>query len=80
MDFGITNGRDADLRALADAVNGASGSTGITAKVSPNGAQLSLVSNEGYDIVMEGYELTANSISANIFPADENLLVSGLLH
>ena len=73
VDFGITNGRDADLRALADAVNGASGSTGITAKVSPNGAQLSLVSNEGYDIVMEGYELTANSISANIFPADEEL-------
>jgi len=77
VDFGITNGRDADLRALADAVNGASGSTGITAKVSPNGAQLSLVSNEGYDIVMEGYELTANSISANIFPADENFVSLG---
>jgi hypothetical protein len=45
--------------------------------VSPNGAQLSLVSNEGYDIVMEGYELTANSISANIFPADENFVSLG---
>jgi flagellin len=77
VDFGITGGRDADLRALADAVNGASGTTGVTARVSPNGAQLSLVSNEGYDIVIEGYELTANTISANVFPADENLVSLG---
>ena len=73
VDFGITGGRDADLRALADAVNGASGTTGITARVAPNGARLSLISNEGYDIVMEGYELTANTISASVFPADESL-------
>ncbi len=77
VDFGITGGRDADLRALADAVNGASGTTGITARVAPNGARLSLISNEGYDIVMEGYELTANTISASVFPADENLVSLG---
>jgi flagellin len=77
VDFGITGGRDADLRSLADAVNGASGATGITAKISPNGAQLSLVSNEGYDIVIEGYELTANTISANVFPADEDFVSLG---
>ena len=40
------------LRALADAVNGASGATGITAKVSADGSTLSLISNEGYDIVL----------------------------
>jgi len=73
VEFGVTNGRDANLRALADAVNGASGATGITAKVSENGATLSLISNEGYDIVLEGYELTAESITANVYPANSAL-------
>jgi flagellin len=77
VEFGITNGRDANLRALADAVNGASGATGVSAKVSADGATLSLISNEGYDIVLEGYELTAESISANVYPADESLVSIG---
>ena len=77
VEFGITNGRDANLRALADAVNGASGATGISAKVSADGSSLSLISNEGYDIVLEGYELTAESISANVYPADESLVNIG---
>ena len=77
VEFGVTNGRDANVRALADAVNGASGATGITAKVSANGSTLSLISNEGYDIVLEGYELTAQSISANVYPADESLVNIG---
>ena len=71
VDFGITNGRDADLRNLADAVNAASGSTGITAKTSADGSTLTMISNDGYDIVLEGYELTSASISANVYPADE---------
>ena len=73
VDFGIVNGRDANLRALADAVNNASGATGISAKVSSNGATLSLISNEGYDIVLKGYELTASNIDASVYPADEAL-------
>ena len=71
VDFGITDGRDADLRNLADAVNAASGSTGITAKTSADGSTLTMISNDGYDIVLEGYELTSASISANVYPADE---------
>ena len=77
VEFGITNGRDANLRALADAVNGASGATGITAKVSADGSTLNLISNEGYDIVLEGYELTSGSISANVYPADESFVNIG---
>ncbi|MDA7799542.1 flagellin [Alphaproteobacteria bacterium] len=72
VDFGVTNGRDANVRALADAVNNASGATGISAKVSPNGATLTLVSNEGYDVVLSGYELTSLAIDATVYPADEN--------
>ena len=72
VDFGMTNGRDANVRALADAVNNASGATGISAKVSPNGATLTLVSNEGYDVVLSGYELTSLAIDATVYPADEN--------
>ena len=34
VDFGITNGRDANVSELADAINSVSGKTGITAKVS----------------------------------------------
>jgi flagellar hook-associated protein FlgK len=71
VDFGITDGRDADLRNLADAVNAASGSTGITAKTSADGSTVTMISNDGYDIVLEGYELTSASISANVYPADE---------
>ena len=77
VEFGITNGRDANVRALADAVNGASGATGITAKVSADGSTLNLISNEGYDIVLEGYELTSGSISANVYPADESFVNIG---
>jgi len=77
VEFGITNGRDANVRALADAVNGASGATGITAKVSADGSTLNLISNEGYDIVLEGYELTSGSIYANVYPADESFVNIG---
>ena len=72
VDFGVTGGRDANVRGLAEAINSASGATGITAKVSATGATLTMISNEGYDIVVEGFELTANDIAANVWPANES--------
>ena len=72
VDFGVTGGRDASVRGLAEAINSASGSTGITAKVSATGSTLTMISNEGYDIVVEGFELTANDIAANVWPANES--------
>ena len=72
VDFGVTGGRDASVRGLAEAINSASGATGITAKVSATGSTLTMISNEGYDIVVEGFELTANDIAANVWPANES--------
>jgi len=70
VDFGVEGGRDANVRNLADAVNSASGATGITAKVSTNGAVLTLVSNDGYDIVIEGYAMSANDMDMFVSAAD----------
>ena len=70
VDLGVVGGRDASLRNLANAVNSASGSTGITAKVSTNGSILTLISNDGYDIVMEGYAMSANTVDMNVSAAN----------
>ena len=78
VDLGVVNGRDASLRNLADAVNSASGATGITAKVSTNGATLSLVSNEGYDIVIEGYAMSASTLDMNVSAANQDLESIGI--
>ncbi len=78
VDLGVVNGRDANLRNLADAVNSASGATGITAKVSTNGAILSLISNEGYDIVVEGYAMSASTIDMNVTAADREFNSIGI--
>ena len=78
VDLGVVNGRDASLRNLADAVNSASGATGVTAKVSTNGAILSLISNEGYDIVIEGYAMSASTIDMNVTAADREFNSIGI--
>jgi len=78
VDLGVVNGRDANLRNLADAVNSASGATGITAKVSTNGAILTLISNEGYDIVVEGYAMSASTIDMNVSAADREFNSIGI--
>ena len=73
VEFGIVNGRDANVRGLADAINGVSGKTGITAKVSINGAELHLISNEGHDILVEDFEMSVLSIPMNISAANDEL-------
>jgi len=55
--FGETNGRGADLTELAAAVNGATGKTGISAALSVDKATMTLISDDGYDIVAENYAL-----------------------
>ena len=57
VDFGVTNGAAANLSELAAAVNGTSGKTGITASLSIDKSTMTLISNDGYDIVVENYSL-----------------------
>ncbi len=57
VDFGVTNGSAANLSELAAAVNGTSGKTGITASLSIDKSTMTLISNDGYDIVVENYNL-----------------------
>jgi len=72
VDFGQTNGRAADLSKLAAAINNTTGKTGITATLDVTGSKITLLSNEGYDIVLENYELVNLSVP--------NLTVSGADH
>ena len=57
VDFGVTNGASANLSELAAAVNGTSGKTGITASLSIDKSTMTLISNDGYDVVVENYNL-----------------------
>jgi len=57
VDFGETNGRGANLTELAAAVNGSTGKTGISAALSVDKATMTLLSDDGYDIVAEDYVL-----------------------
>ena len=73
VDFGIIDGRDANVRHLADAVNSSSGKTGITAKVSPRGDMIHMFSNEGYDIVVENFTMSVLDIPMNVSPTNDKL-------
>jgi flagellin len=46
-----------DLADLRDKINAFSGDTGITAKLSTNGANIDLTSADGYDILIDNYDL-----------------------
>jgi flagellin len=59
VDFGETNGRAANLTALSGAINGTTGKTGISASLSVDKGTMTLISNDGYDIVTEDYQLVA---------------------
>jgi len=73
VDFGITNGAGANLTELAAAVNGTTGKTGITASLSVDKSTMTLISNDGYDVVVENYSLVAGSgPTMNISGADED--------
>ena len=73
VDFGISNGAGANLSELAAAVNGTSGKTGITASLSIDKSTMTLISDDGYDVVVENYTLVAGSgPTMNISGADED--------
>ena len=73
VDFGIVDGAGANLSELAAAVNGTSGKTGITASLSIDKSTMTLISDDGYDIVVENYSLVAGTgPTMNISGADEN--------
>ena len=55
--FGEVGGRGADLTALSGAINGTTGKTGIAASLSVDKTTMTLISNDGYDIVTENYSL-----------------------
>jgi flagellin len=73
VDFGIVSGAGANLSELAAAVNGTSGKTGITASLSIDKSTMTLISDDGYDIVVENYSLVAGSgPTMNVSGADED--------
>ena len=73
VSFGVTNGAAADLSELAAAVNGTSGKTGVTASLSIDKSTMTLISDDGYDIVVENYQLVGvTGPTMNITGADED--------
>ena len=72
VEFGLVGGRDANVRGLADAINNASGKTGVSAKVSPNGSMLHMVSNEGHDILVENFTTSVQNIPMNVSATDDS--------
>ncbi len=73
VDFGIASGQSANLSELAGAVNGTSGKTGITASLSIDKSTMTLISDDGYDIVVENYALVGvTGPTMNISGADED--------
>ena len=73
VDFGIVGGQSANLSELAAAVNGTSGKTGITASLSIDKSTMTMISDDGYDVVVENYSLVGvTGPTMNISGADEN--------
>ena len=73
VDFGIASGQSANLSELAAAINGTSGKTGITASLSIDKSTMTLISDDGYDIVVENYSLVGvTGPTMNISGADED--------
>ena len=73
VDFGVTNGAAANLSELAAAINGTSGKTGVTASLSIDKSTMTLISDDGYDVVVENYALVGvTGPTMNISGADEN--------
>ena len=73
VEFGETNGRGADLTQLAAAINGTTGKTGIAASLSVDKSTMTMISNDGYDILVEDYRLVAVTGPAMLVAgADEN--------
>ena len=72
--FGVTGGRSTNLADLAGAINGTTGKTGITATLDVTKSKMTLLSNEGHDIVLEDYELINLAVpNMTVVGADRDL-------
>ena len=63
----------ADLSDLRDKINGFTGDTGIQAKLSADKQTLDLRSPDGYDIIIDDFDMPMNSASAIVPGATDNL-------
>ncbi|MEO1796417.1 MAG: flagellin [Pseudomonadota bacterium] len=73
---GLNVGDTTDLRALANAINDASGQTGVTASMGDTNAEIILTDRSGADIIIENYssgagttDLTVTALNADETPA-----------
>ena len=72
-----TNAEYPDLSDLRDKINGFSGDTGINAKLSTDGAYLDLTSPDGYDIVIDKFDLPGQNRTA--YNSAKNAAAGGIV-
>ena len=71
--FGTADGEvSSDLSDLRDKINGFSGDTGITAELSSDQTSIDLTSADGYDIVIDDFDLPLSTASARPVAATDN--------
>ena len=64
-----------ELADLRDKINAFSGDTGITARLSTNGAYIDLTSADGYDILIDNFDMPTVSSAAIVPGTEDNLLI-----
>jgi len=76
INFGTIDGTGlADLSDLRDKINGFTGDTGIQAKLSADKTTLDLRSPDGYDILIDNFDMPTVTSAAIVPGADDNLLI-----
>ncbi len=76
VNFGTIDGSGlADLSDLRDKINGFTGDTGIQAKLSADKTTLDLRSPDGYDILIDNFDMPTVTSAAIVPGADDNLLI-----
>jgi len=76
VNFGTIDGKTmADLSDLRDKINGFTGDTGIQAKLSADKQTLDLRSPDGYDIIIDDFDMPMNSASAIVPGATDNVAI-----
>ena len=76
VNFGTIDGTGmADLSDLRDKINGFTGDTGIQAKLSADKQTLDLRSPDGYDILIDNFDMPTVSSSAIVPGATNNLAI-----
>ncbi len=71
--FGTADGEtSSDLSDLRDKINGFSGDTGITAELSSDHTSIDLTSADGYDIVVDDFDLPLSTSTSRTVAATDN--------